>query len=292
MLIEDYRPTTFDGFVGHEDTKEMLQTLLEKDGTIPHLLFYGPAGTGKTTMALILAKAMFGKSWRGNFLEMNASEERGIQVIRGKVQDFCRTVGLAQGKPKVVFLDESDSLTKDAQNALRRIMEVNFKNCRFILSANYEQKLIEPLVSRCVECHFDYIPIKLVAKHIFRLMKKAGKPKKEVAIKAAKLSGGDMRKAMTILERYLNGGKISKLQFDEDVLTMGIKKFIDLTFKNSGETHIILDRIWHEAVKTEQRAEILPFIAETEFYMAQGTTKVLQLQGLFCKIQRILKGNN
>src|SRR3989304_4493842 len=146
---EKYRPSKFSEIVGQDNTVKKVQSLT-KSLNIPHLLFAGPAGTGKSTLALITVKELFGDKWKENYLELNASDERGIDVVRQKVKDFARTKAIENIPFKVIFLDEADALTKEAQQALRRTMENYSNTCRFIMSCNYASNIIDPIQSRCV----------------------------------------------------------------------------------------------------------------------------------------------
>ena len=150
MWVEKHRPRTVRDIRGQSATVERLAAYGE-GGTFPHLLFAGPPGTGKTTAALALTKDVFGEDYRINLLEMNASDERKLESIRTKVKQFARTAPSPGTTFKVIFLDEADALTPDAQGALRRIMEQNAETCRFILSCNYSSKIIEPIPLRGIQ---------------------------------------------------------------------------------------------------------------------------------------------
>ena len=165
IWTEKYRPKKFEGVVGQEDIIKKVQSLT-KSLNIPHLMFAGPAGTGKSTLALIVVKELFGLRWKENYLELNASDERGIDVVRQKVKDFARTKALGNVPFKVIFLDEADALTKEAQQALRRTMENYTATCRFILSCNYSSKIIDPIQSRCVIFRFKLLEKKDIEKRV------------------------------------------------------------------------------------------------------------------------------
>ena len=148
IFIEKYRPKSFEEFVGQDIIVNRIKSFVENNN-IPHLIFAGSPGTGKTTLALIIARSLFGENWRENFLELNSSDDRGINVVRETIKDFARTRPMSNVPYKIILLDESDALTREAQHALRRTMENYSNTCRFILSCNYSSKLIDPIVSRC-----------------------------------------------------------------------------------------------------------------------------------------------
>ena len=132
----------------------------------------GPAGTGKSTLALIVVKELFGENWKDNYLELNASDERGINIVREKVKNFARTRSLGQVPFKIIFLDEADALTPEAQQALRRTMENYSGTCRFVLSCNYSSKIIDPIQSRCAIFIFKLLEKKDIEKIIERIAEK------------------------------------------------------------------------------------------------------------------------
>src|SRR5207247_8800582 len=157
IWVEKYRPKTLDEVVGQDEIVERLKAYA-KEGNLPHLLFAGPAGTGKTTSAMALARDMFGESWRQNYYELNSSDERGIETVRTKAKEIARLAPFGGTSFKIIFLDEADNLTADAQAAMRRTMETYSKTSRFILSANHSSRLIEPIQTRTAV--FRFRPLK------------------------------------------------------------------------------------------------------------------------------------
>jgi len=198
--FEKYRPRSFEEVVDLEEVKARLKEFV-KVGNLPHLLFYGPPGTGKTTMALVLARELYGEYWRENTLELNASDERGIGVIRERVKEFARTAPVGKAPFKLVILDEADNMTSDAQQALRRIMEIYAQNTRFILLANYVSNIIEPIQSRVVMIRFNPLPKEAVISRLRFIAESEGVKVSDDALEAIyEFTQGDMRKAINALQ--------------------------------------------------------------------------------------------
>ncbi len=200
MWVERYRPQTVADIKGQKAVVDRLKAYAETR-TFPHLLFAGPPGTGKTTAALALTRDIFGETFRDNTLEMNASDERGLESVRKKVKQFARASPLGGATFKVIFLDEADALTADAQGALRRIMEQYSQTCRFILSCNYSSKVIEPIQSRCAVFRFRPLADDQISGQIVEIAKLEKVTLEDDAVEAiVHVSLGDMRRAITALQ--------------------------------------------------------------------------------------------
>lgn len=208
IWVEKYRPKTLDEVVGQEEVVQRLKSYVERKN-IPHLLFAGPPGTGKTASAIALARDLFGENWRDNFVEMNASDERGIDVVRHKIKEFARTAPIGDAPFKIIFLDEADALTADAQAALRRTMEMYSKTCRFILSCNYVSRIIEPIQSRCAVFKFRPIPAEAMKKRLLEICKKENIKITDDGLEALiYIANGDFRKAINALQGAAAFGEV------------------------------------------------------------------------------------
>ena len=200
LWVEKHRPQSVQDICGQLPVVQRL-TIYSKIKEFPHLLFAGPPGTGKTTAAMALTKDVFGKDYRQNLLEMNASDERKLESIRTKVKQFARTAPYGSAKFKIIFLDEADALTNDAQGALRRIMEQYAQTCRFILSCNYSSKIIEPIQSRCAVFRFRPLSDSAVKNQVIHVAKEEKINLADDAAEAlTRISQGDLRKAITALQ--------------------------------------------------------------------------------------------
>jgi len=209
LWVEKYRPKTLDEIVNQEEVVKRLKKFVEMKN-MPHLLFAGPAGTGKTTAAHALAHDLYGENYRQYMLELNASDERGINVIREKVKEFARSK-TPPGIPfKIVLLDEADNMTADAQQALRRLMELYSANTRFILIANYPSKIIDPIQSRCAFFRFQPLKKEDVVARLKYIAENEGVDYEPEALEAIyEISEGDMRRAINILQAAAALGKVT-----------------------------------------------------------------------------------
>ena len=200
IWIEKYRPSNLSEVVGQTTITTRLKNYV-KERSMPHLLFAGPAGIGKTTSAIALSKELFGDLWKHNLHELNASDERGIDIVRGKIKEFARTAPLGEDGFKIIFLDEADALTSAAQAALRRTMEKYSRTCRFIMSCNFSSKIIDPIQSRCAVFRFKPINASDLEKYLkFVASKEKIKVTKTAYESLTYLAQGDLRRAINGLQ--------------------------------------------------------------------------------------------
>jgi replication factor C small subunit len=304
IWIEKYRPDKLDDIVGQDEIIRRLKSYV-KTRNLPHLLFSGPPGVGKTAAAISIVKEIFGETWRNNFIELNASDERGIDIIRNKVKDFARMAPLGEADFKVIFLDEADALTNDAQSALRRTMERYSATTRFILSCNYSSKIIEPIQSRCAVYRFRPLSKEAVAKRIAYI---AQAEKLEVAppgLEAIEyVASGDMRKAINALQAAaLLGDKVDEdtiYQITSTAKPEEIKELIKTAFSGdfaaargmlddlllskglSGQDVVVqLHRSMLALdVPNAEKVKLIDRIGEIDFRMTEGANERIQLEAL------------
>ncbi len=308
---ERYRPATLDAVAGQKDILESLKSFV-KQTNMPHLLFTGPAGVGKTSCAIALAKDLFKENIGASFLELNASDERGIDIIRGKIKDFARSVSLAEVPFKIIFLDEADSLTPDAQHALRRTMELFSSVTRFIMSCNYSSKIIEPLQSRCSVFRFSPLKYDDIMATVTRIAASEKLQIDENALKALfYVSEGDMRKIINTLQgvamisSHLTEEAVHKVTSrarpDEirKMLEHALQgKFTDakaqllelmLQYGMSGEDVIVqIHRSIPElSVTDKEKVRVLELVGEYNFRLVEGANERIQLDALLAQLSTL-----
>lgn len=308
IWTEKYRPKDFLEIKGQQDIVKRIKAFVEQKN-MPHLLFAGPAGTGKTSLSLVIAKKLFGEEWHQNFLELNASDERGIDIIRNKVKDFARTKAIGNVPFKIIYLDECDALTREAQQALRRTMENFTRTCRFVLSANYSSKIIEPIQSRCAVFRFRPLEKQDIIKIIEDIAKGEGLKITEDAKEAlAEIAEGDCRK----LENLLQSLAAIESKIDEavvyslvsaarpkeikEILESALKnqfieaknKLLDTMLKHGLSGIDVIKQIQKEILNLQitdrKKMELIEKCGETEFRLTEGSDEFLQLEALLSQV--------
>lgn len=214
MWTEKHRPKTMDDVVGHDDIVDNMRGWVD-DPSMPHILFSGPQGSGKTALTTAFARERYGEGWRKNVLEMNASDSRGIDVVRDQIKGFAREGTAGDADDKLIFLDEADSLTKDAQAALRRVMEDFSEISKFVMSCNYQNKIINPIQSRCVVFRMAALTDDQIGEVVSRVLDEEGvSTDRGVISKVVKASKGDARRAVHTLQVASNNGHIQESDVD------------------------------------------------------------------------------
>lgn len=302
IWTEKYRPASFKEMKGQEEVVKKVKAFVEQ-GNMPHLLFAGPAGTGKSSISIIVAKELFGDNWRQNFLELNASDTRGIDTVRGQVKDFARTRSIGEVPFKIIFLDEADALTKEAQQALRRTMENFTRTTRFILSCNYSSRIIDPIQSRCAVFRFKPLSKENIFEKIEKIAKeeslKVSEEAKEVLFEVCE---GDCRKLENIMqscavinkkidkELVYSMASVAKPKEVKEVLGLALEnKFISargklldlmLEYGLSGLDVVkqVQKEIWNLDIRDRKKVELMEKCGEVEFRMTEGSDEFIQLE--------------
>ena len=310
IWTEKHRPANFEEVKGQKEIVKRIKALVETKN-IPHMLFAGSPGTGKTTLALIVAKQLHKNNWRNNFLELNSSNDRGIDTIRNQVKDFAKTMAIEADAPKIILLDEADALTKEAQQALRRTMETYSNSCRFILSCNLVNKILDPIKSRCAIFKFKQLDKEDIELIIKEISKKEGlKIDDEIITLLYENCGGDVRQLQNILQSCSATSKnITKEEIKEflmsieskdieEVLNLALtksfiesrKKLLD-TMLNHGLSGLdIVKEIQREILKLEiddnKKLSIIERCGEIEFRLVEGSDDFIQLEALLAFIAK------
>ncbi len=308
IWTEKYRPSTFSEIKGQKEIVKRAEAFV-KLKNMPHLLFTGPAGVGKTTLSLVICHQLFEESWHQNLLELNASDTRGIDIIRNQVKDFARTKAIGDVPFKIIYLDECDALTKEAQQALRRTMENYTQTCRFILSANYSSKIIDPIQSRCTLFRFKL----LEKKDIFSIIDKIAKEEKLKIDEKSKdalyeVSNGDCRRVENLLQASAAISKditadsifsiasVAKPKEIDEVIKLSLDgNFIEarnkllstmLKYGLSGIDIIkqIQQQLWNLDVENKKKMMLIDKCGEIEFRMTEGSDEFIQLEALLSQI--------
>lgn len=208
MWAEKYRPKSLEAIINQKEIVDRLKSFAQAKN-VPHCIFAGPPGTGKTTAALCLARDLYGEGYREHLMELNASDERGIKIVRETVKTFARTRSIGEIPFKILILDEADNMTSDAQQALRRTMERFTETCRFIMIANYSGKIIEPLQSRCAPFRFSYMQQKDQDHYLRNIIDKEKIKILDEGYDAIfEVSQGDLRRATNTLQAAASMGKV------------------------------------------------------------------------------------
>ena len=316
MWVEKYRPVRLKQVINQKEIANGLNNLIKNPEEIPHLLFAGPAGVGKTTTALCIARELLGEDWRGDTLELNASDERGIKMVRERVKEFAAVMKLTVDSNKdydklfrIIILDEADEMTPEAQTALRRIIEDSSKTTRFIIICNYLSQIIEPIQSRCVVFRFSRLEKDDLVKHMKVICEKEGVKFEEKALfQIYDATSGDLRHSINILQAASGMGFISLPNVlksiglsgrakVEEVIKLALSgKFNDARIKLLELTHVygmsesdFLKYANQEAynMKLEQPSEFAALMAEYDYRLMTGAHPEIQLAALLAQLGKL-----
>ncbi len=307
VWAEKYRPKSLKDVINQIHVTERLEAFV-KDKNIPHCLFAGSAGTGKTTCALAMAHDLYDQQWKVNVLESNASDERGIDVIRHKIKDFSRMKSIGNVPYKLVILDEADALTRDAQQALRRTMENFTRTTRFILSCNYSSKIIDPIQSRCSVFRFRPLSEKDQEKFIDRIVKEEKLKISSDGIKALiSLAEGDLRRVANLLQTssslkknitedviYEAASRAKPKDVEEMLKTVMKGDFRDarkklhemLLIQGLAAEDIIKEihqQIYNLEIPEEDKIKLVDKTGEYDFRISEGGSDLIQLESLLAQ---------
>ena len=311
VWVEKYRPRSLKEMVGQESIVPLLSAYAARR-TMPHLLFAGPPGTGKTTAALAMARDLYGTEWRENFLELNASDERGIDTVRTTIKGYARTSPIGDVGFKLLFLDEADNLTSEAQASLRRLMERYSGACRFILSCNYSSRIIEPIQSRCAVFRFRVLLPDQMRLQLERIAKSEGKSVRDEAYAAIMVAAaGDLRRATNLLQlaaTYSDDVTEATIrdiatvplrsEISEMVLAalsgdfLGARRRLFQLFAERGASgedilraiHSYVPELPDARVAPAEKIRLIDYLGEVDFRLAQGASERIQLETVLARL--------
>ena len=315
MWVEKYRPVKLEQVINQKQIINGLSNLIRNPYEIPHLLFAGPAGVGKTTAALCIARELLGEYWQRDTLELNASDERGIKMVRERVKEFAAVMKLSTSnndddKPyRIIILDEADEMTSEAQTALRRIIEDSSKTTRFIIICNYLSQIIEPIQSRCVVFHFTKLAKEDVIDYLKMICEKEGVKYEEKALEQIYTATlGDLRHSINILQASTGMGSVSianvvasmglsgKAKVGEVIRLALAGKFNDARVKLLELMHVyglsegdFLKYATQEAygMKLDRPDEFAALMAEYDYRLAAGAHPEIQLSALLAQLGKM-----
>jgi len=309
MWAEKYRPKKLSEMMNQKEIVERLNSFV-KNRNVPHCIFAGPPGTGKTTAALCLAHDLYREGYREHLMELNASDERGINVVRETVKTFARIKSIGEIPFKILILDEADNMTGDAQQALRRTMERFTETCRFVLIANYSGKIIEPIQSRCAPFRFTYLSREDQDAYLRRIATQEEMKLLEKGMEAIfEVSGGDLRRAINTLQAAASLGKPVDADLVYSVIGRAnpadVRGMLDLAMKGDfigsreklremilkygvagsdiiRQVHIEIFRM--RDVPEPWKVKLADVIGEVDFRLVQGSDEEVQLSALLARL--------